>query len=231
MAGSRRAAVKLYMIRHGQTDWNVAGRIQGRQDIPLNAQGRLQARALAEGMSDRPVTAVYSSPQIRALETAKAIAEPLKLTVELLPQLMEISYGTWEGRTVQDILATDGERYNAWRRHPAAVAPPGGETLAQIDERCGLAWEYIRSRIRGDIAMVSHGSTLAHFMVYLLKGQPDSRDIIVGNASITTMEYFPEERICRLVELNDRRHLERGQAAPKSPIEGKRSGPSDRACI
>ena len=126
MTGSRRVAVKLYIIRHGQTDWNVAGRIQGRQDIPLNAQGRLQARALAEGMSERPVTAVYSSPQIRALETAKAIAEPLKLTVELLPQLMEISYGTWEGRTVQDILATDGERYDAWRRHPAGVAPPAG---------------------------------------------------------------------------------------------------------
>lgn len=79
--------MKLYIIRHGQTDWNVAGKIQGRRDIPLNAQGRLQAQALAAGMAKRPVTAVFSSPQRRALETAQAIAKPLNLTVRQLPSL------------------------------------------------------------------------------------------------------------------------------------------------
>lgn len=201
--------MKLYIIRHGQTDWNLAGKIQGRKDIPLNDQGRLQARALAEGMKGQPLAAVYSSPQIRALETAKAIAEPFGLSVECLPQLVEISYGSWEGRTAQDILTADYELYDAWWKHPASVAPPGGETLSQVDERCTAAWEYIRSRMSGDTAVVSHGSTLAHFIVHLLKGQPEAREIIVGNASITTMEYFPEEGICRLVELNDCRHLER----------------------
>lgn len=200
--------MKLYIIRHGQTDWNVAGRIQGSQDIPLNEQGRRQARALARGMAQRPVCAVYSSPQIRALETAQAIAAPFGLEVELLPELVEISYGTWEGRTAQDILTTDSELYDAWWKHPASVAPPGGETLCQVDERCIRAWEHIRSRMNGDTAVVSHGSTLAHFIVHLLKGQSEAREIIVGNASITTMEYFPQEGKCRLVELNDSRHLE-----------------------
>ena len=69
--------MKLYIIRHGQTDWNVEGKIQGRQDIPLNDMGRRQARALADGMKSRPVAAVYSSPQKRAMETAEAIAGPL----------------------------------------------------------------------------------------------------------------------------------------------------------
>lgn len=201
--------MKLYIIRHGQTDWNVAGKVQGRKDIPLNEQGRMQARALAAGMARRPVTAVYSSPQIRALETAQFIAEPLKLTVQCLPQLMEISYGSWEGRTAQDILTTDAELYESWWKHPATVAPPGGETLEQVDQRCRLAWEYIQNRMTGDTAVVSHGSTLAHFIVHLLEGQPEAREIIVGNASITTIDYSPEEGICKLMELNDGRHLER----------------------
>ena len=99
--------MKLYIIRHGQTDWNVEGKIQGRQDIPLNDMGRRQARALADGMKSRPVASVYSSPQKRAMETAEAIAGPLGLTVKAVPQLMEIGYGDWEGRSAEDILTTD----------------------------------------------------------------------------------------------------------------------------
>ena len=110
--------MKLYIIRHGQTDWNVEGKIQGRQDIPLNDMGRRQARALADGMKSRPVASVYSSPQKRAMETAEAIAGPLGLTVKAVPQLMEIGYGDWEGRSAEDILTTDRELYESWWQHP-----------------------------------------------------------------------------------------------------------------
>ena len=89
--------MKLYIIRHGQTDWNVQGRIQGRQDIPLNAAGRSQAQMLAKGMEKRPVTAIYSSPQLRAMETAKALAGNQGVEVIPLPELVEIGYGDWEG--------------------------------------------------------------------------------------------------------------------------------------
>ena len=138
--------MKLYIIRHGQTDWNVEGKIQGRQDIPLNDMGRRQARALADGMKSRPVASVYSSPQKRAMETAEAIAGPLGLTVKAVPQLMEIGYGDWEGRSAEDILTTDRELYESWWQHPATVAPPGGETLNQVDERCRQAWPWLTVR-------------------------------------------------------------------------------------
>ena len=151
--------MKLYIIRHGQTDWNVEGKIQGRQDIPLNDMGRRQARALADGMKSRPVASVYSSPQKRAMETAEAIAGPLGLTVKAVPQLMEIGYGDWEGRSAEDILTTDRELYESWWQHPATVAPPGGETLNQVDERCRQAWDMIRSGMKGDTAVVAHGGT------------------------------------------------------------------------
>lgn len=199
--------MKLYIIRHGQTDWNVQGRIQGRQDIPLNATGRRQAEDLARGMEKRPVTAVYSSPQLRAMETARAIAGAQGVEVIMVPQLVEIGYGAWEGRTSEDILTTDWELYEAWWQHPATVAPPGGETLSQVDERCRTAWDRIRGEITGDTAVVAHGGTLAHFIVHLLEGQPEAEEIVVGNASITTMEYEPETGVCRLLGMNDCSHL------------------------
>ena len=200
--------MKLYLIRHGQTDWNVEGKIQGRQDIPLNDMGRRQARALADGMKSRPVASVYSSPQKRAMETAEAIAGPLGLTVKAVPQLMEIGYGDWEGRSAEDILTTDRELYESWWQHPATVAPPGGETLNQVDERCRQAWDMIRSGMKGDTAVVAHGGTLAHFIVHLLEGQREAKEIVVSNASITTMDYDPESGACRLVDLNDCSHLD-----------------------
>lgn len=199
--------MKLYLIRHGQTDWNLAGRIQGRQDVPLNETGLCQARCLARGMEGRPVTAIYASPQKRAFQTAQAVGESQGVEVTPLDDLMEIGYGQWEGRTGEDILKKDRELYEAWWEHPATVAPPGGETLNQVDERCRRAWDYIRSRMTGDTAVISHGGTLAHLIVQLLEGQSDEMEIVVGNATITTLEYEPESGRCRLAEINDNRHL------------------------
>ena len=119
--------MKLYIIRHGQTDWNVEGKIQGRQDIPLNDMGRRQARALADGMKSRPVASVYSSPQKRAMETAEAIAGPLGLTVKAVPQLMEIGYGDWEGRSAEDLSLI--HIYAGWLT--------GATALAKTEDCCG----------------------------------------------------------------------------------------------
>lgn len=199
--------MKLYFIRHGQTDWNVAGKIQGRMDIPLNDTGRIQARFLAEAMERRPVQAVFSSPQKRARETAEAVGSCQGVQVILLPQLMEISYGVWEGRTTDDILETDRELFEAWWEHPSSVAPPGGETLDQVRERCLEAWEQIKSTLKGDSAIVSHGSTLAHLLSLILEEERDDDDIVVGNASITTVEYEPGTGSCSLLEANDSSHL------------------------
>ena len=200
--------MKLYIIRHGQTDWNVEGKIQGRQDIPLNAAGRSQAEMLAKGMEKRPVTAIYSSPQIRAMETAETLARAQGMAVIPVPELAEIGYGDWEGRTASDILAKERKLYEEWWQHPATVAPPGGETLNQVDERCRQAWDMIRSGMKGDTAVVAHGGTLAHFIVHLLEGQPEAKEIVVSNASITTMDYDPKSGACRLVDLNDCSHLD-----------------------
>ena len=105
--------MKLYIIRHGQTDWNIAKKIQGRQDIPLNERGHFQAQCLGKAMENRPITAVFSSPQIRAMETAIAVASPAGVPVIPVRDLMEINYGVWEGKTEEELLRDDRALYEA----------------------------------------------------------------------------------------------------------------------
>ena len=199
--------MKLYIIRHGQTDWNIVKKIQGRQDIPLNERGRYQAGCLKKAMEDRPVTAVFSSPQIRAMETATAVASSSGSVVIPVKDLMEINYGSWEGKTEEEILQEDRALYEAWWSHPAETAPPGGESISQVNERCQKAWKEIKPQLTGDAAIVAHGGLLAHFMEQLLGNESVAASTVAHNASITTIEYEPETERFTLVEFDDYRHL------------------------
>ena len=199
--------MKLYIIRHGQTDWNIAKKIQGRQDIPLNERGRYQAGCLKKAMENRPVTDVFTSPQIRAMETAKAVASSSGSVVIPVKDLMEINYGSWEGKTEEELLQEDRALYEAWWSHPAETAPPGGESISQVNERCQKAWKEIKPQLTGDAAIVAHGGLLAHFMEQLLGNESVAVSTVAHNASITTIEYEPETERFTLVEFDDYRHL------------------------
>ena len=199
--------MKLYIIRHGQTDWNIAKKIQGRQDIPLNERGHFQAQCLGKAMENRPITAVFSSPQIRAMETAIAVASPAGVPVIPVRDLMEINYGVWEGMTEEELLRDDRALYEAWWSHPAETAPPEGESINQVNERCRQAWKEIKPQLTGDAAIVAHGGLLAHFMEQLLGSESIAASTVAHNASITTIEYEPETERFVLVEFDDYKHL------------------------
>ena len=199
--------MKLYIIRHGQTDWNIAKKIQGRQDIPLNERGHFQAQCLGKAMENRPITAVFSSPQIRAMETAIAVASPAGVPVIPVRDLMEINYGVWEGKTEEELLRDDRALYEAWWSHPAETAPPEGESINQVNERCRQAWKEIKPQLTGDAAIVAHGGLLAQFMEQLLGSESIAASTVAHNASITTIEYEPETERFVLVEFDDYKHL------------------------
>ena len=199
--------INIYMIRHGQTDWNVAGKIQGKTDIPLNETGRRQAVCLAKGMANRPVVQIFSSDLLRARETAGAIGDSQHVAVETLPGLEEIGFGKWEGMTLEEIQAAFPEEYEKWCENPVTVAPPGGESLSQIKDQCQKVMEEILKRAKGDLAIVSHGAMLAYVVEYLMRNDPNDQEIIVGNASITTIRYEPESGRAVLIQANDQTHL------------------------
>ncbi len=199
--------MKLYLIRHGQTDWNLSGKIQGRQDVPLNETGRKQALSLAEAMDSRPVSRVFSSPQKRAYETARAVAERQQVPLLTVFQLAELGYGSWEGRTMKEILEHDRELYEAWWQEPGLTAPPGGETRRDVERRCQAAWLRMLAGLKEDAAIVTHGGTLAVLMAQALQEPQLAGSLMAGNASITTLEYEREIKKFKALEFGDVKHL------------------------
>jgi broad specificity phosphatase PhoE len=124
--------MRVYLARHGETTWNLAGRYQGRRETALTSLGMQQAFALAAPMDAARVGRVISSPLLRCSATARPAAERLNLRVETDDRLIEIAHGTWEGRMRDEIAANDPVRYRAWREDPANVAFEGGESIRQV---------------------------------------------------------------------------------------------------
>lgn len=201
--------MKIYLIRHGKTDWNMKGKIQGSTDIPLNEEGIIQARALAEGMEARPVTQIFTSPLKRAMATAEAIGERQNIPVQQAEGLVEVGFGYWEGLTWEEIQREYPEEYRRWCLNPVDVAPPGGELQRDIRLRCRQVVEALLAQAKGDMALVSHGATIAYILEYLMRDHPLEEEIIVHNASITTIHYSPLTQDFSLLQMNDTRHLER----------------------
>lgn len=157
----------LYLVRHGQTDWNVVGRWQGQADVPLNERGRQQAAQIARSLSEVGLVAIYSSDLVRARETADALAELTGLKVRLDSRLREIHQGQWQGLLVADIQERYGQEFQRRRDDPLNVSPPGGETVLQVRERVVDAIEDIVQQHPDErVAVVSHGFALAVIQVH-----------------------------------------------------------------
>jgi broad specificity phosphatase PhoE len=163
---------RLILIRHGETDWNTAGRWQGQSDVPLNERGREQARQLVHQLVGMPIDAVYSSDLGRARDTAEPLARAAGLPVIVDEGLREIHQGEWQGMLATDIEARYAEALNSRREDPLNVAPPGGETVAQVRERVLHSLGQILQRHPGGtVAVISHGFLLGLLHAHLL-GEP-----------------------------------------------------------
>jgi alpha-ribazole phosphatase len=156
---------QLYLVRHGQTDWNVEGRYQGQTDLPLNAAGRAQAARLSHELAGVRFTAAYSSDLTRAVETAEILVAPRSLPVRLDPRLREINLGAWEGQLMTDIAARYPADWAERLRDPVNAHAPGGETVAQVALRIAQAATAIRrAHPIGPVLVVSHGVALATWL-------------------------------------------------------------------
>ena len=155
---------RLWLVRHGQTDWNVAGRWQGQASSApgLNETGRAQARAARDQLLDVPFSAIYSSDLLRARQTAALIAEPRGLAVTLEPRLREIHLGDWEGLLSAEILARYPHELEERQRDPLHARAPGGETVAGLALRVlAAAQEIAAHQPDAQVLIVAHGVALA----------------------------------------------------------------------
>jgi broad specificity phosphatase PhoE len=168
------AVPTIYFLRHGETEWNALGRLQGTKDIPLNVRGRAQAvqaasilaRLFRRDGKDKAELPYVSSPLGRARQTMELARGRLELPVaeySLDDRLREIGYGTWEGLTLAESEASDPEVYARRLADKWTVAPAGGETYAAVQSRM-LDW--YESRFTDTVA-VAHGGTCRALMVAL----------------------------------------------------------------
>jgi alpha-ribazole phosphatase len=147
----------IYIVRHGATDWNESGRIQGHIDPPLNATGRAQARLVGTRLAELGATALYSSDLQRAYQTAQAIGWETGLRVVQKPGLREINFGVWQGLTSPQIRERDPEVYAARRANPYDVAPAGAETWRQFYARALCAVSEILAATEAErLIVVTH---------------------------------------------------------------------------
>lgn len=152
----------MWLVRHGQTDWNVQARYQGQTDVPLNAAGVQQAQALAYELAGKHFNAVFSSPLQRARLTAEIIAAGLSLPVQIDDRLREINQGLWEGEIYHDLLIRYPDEMRARREDPYHFRPPEGESAAEVADRVARVADNIaRQYPAGCVLVVSHALTLA----------------------------------------------------------------------
>lgn len=192
----------LYLIRHGETDWNRLRRVQGSIDIPLNRLGQLQADRLIHWFRDIHLDAIYSSDLMRAYDTASALAKHYDLPVTTFPELRERSYGLIEGKHIDQFSLTHSDERNDWLELEQYDIEP----LQAVKQRAYNKISHIIEQVEGkSVAIVSHGGTIKAFLAMISQGLTGSGKIKIKNTAVTEISY--EKGNFQVVTLNDTSHL------------------------
>jgi alpha-ribazole phosphatase len=190
----------VWLVRHGQPA-DLSGRCYGRHDTGLSPDGAQQAKDAAQRLAHEPLTTVYSSPLKRALETARIVAEPHHLPVEIVSGLVEIDFGDFEGLTYEDIQARYPAAFQSWMERPTETQFPNGESFAAMRRRVLSAVAILRDRhCRQSIAIVSH-SGAARILLAEALAVP-SNDIFrlaQRYAAINRIDYFSQSAVVQLM--------------------------------
>ena len=205
-------STRILAIRHGETAWNVGGRIQGHLDIPLNDTGRAQARRLARALAGRDaIDLIVSSDLGRAFDTARAVADATGAPLVANAALRERCFGDFQGRTFPEIEATWPDDAARWRRREPEWSPPGGqgESLLLFRERVTQAVSALAAENIGKhIALFTHGGVLdVLYRAATGLGLQDARTWQIGNTAVNRLLWTPDAGLA-LVGWADTTHLE-----------------------
>lgn len=200
-------ATRLTLIRHGETEWNREGRMQGHGDSPLSKEGRRQVHALALRLEQFAFDHLYSSDLGRARSSAEAIAQLSGHSIQLVPELRERNMGLFEGLTPHEVRARYPREYESWKSHDPTCATPGGESIDASTARIFACCETLAEKHRGEhLVAVTHGGVLASFLRHILGIPPETaRHFKIPNASVNV--FLRDERGWWLQTWGDVSHL------------------------
>ncbi|MCS6880829.1 MAG: histidine phosphatase family protein [Oscillochloridaceae bacterium] len=201
--------MRLILVRHGETPWNVTLQYQGHANVPLNERGREQARRAAARLRPLEVRALYASDIARAWETAEIIGAAIGQTPVPMPELREIDVGQWEGLTPEELYRRFPDHMAEYRRDPARTVRLGGESYAQLQARALVALQRIQeSHAQGEVVVaVSHGGTIRALLCHVIGlDLGNFGRMWLDNGSLTELRLGRNG--WRLMRLNDAAHVE-----------------------
>ncbi len=197
---------EIVLLRHGQTDWNRDYRFQGHSDVALNAQGQQQALACRERIEAWDPQEIWASSLERALVTACLATGRDRSSLHVTDDLKELSFGCWEGLTVEEIQSRYGEQYRLWMEDPSLATPQGAETFRQCMARAGRAMDQVLQSPARRCLLVAHGGIFRALLAQVLAMAPASAwRVKLGNCSFTGLETWRGK--LWLSFLNDDAHL------------------------
>jgi broad specificity phosphatase PhoE len=196
----------MFLVRHAESTWNRAKKIQGQRDPQLSAYGKKEARLLAKRFKDLTFDAVYTSPLKRAYQTAEIVVGK-KTPIIREEGLNEICLGEWEGKTLRNIRKEYGETFDRWAVRPTRIRIPGGEDFRAFVRRVKTTLRSIESAHEGrNVLVVCHGGVISTYATIVLNLPPDDVwCLTVKNASLTIVEVGAE--LHKLITFNDISHL------------------------
>ena len=153
--------LRLLLVRHGLTDWNVNKRFQGQTNVPLNETGIRQAQALGDRIAGETIDHIYASDLDRARHTARFISQHHHCSLKFDPALRELNFGDWEGLTYQQIQDRDPQRLKAWNLDLYENGPPAGESLRALTARISSFLDMLfKEHSDETVLLVTHGGCL-----------------------------------------------------------------------
>jgi broad specificity phosphatase PhoE len=202
---------RIILIRHGETEWNRLHRFQGRSDIPLNPKGRDQACALALALKNETITAIHSSPLVRAIETASHIGR-FHPSTPLIKEsgLMEMDLGDFEGMEAQQWVLQHQDFRMAWEKNPATLSMPGGESLQEVQHRAVDTLSRISEPYGSDCTLLicSHNFIIVSLLCFASKIPLDQfRELRQDTAALNIL--YKDGTGYQVEKVNDRRHLKK----------------------
>jgi broad specificity phosphatase PhoE len=213
---------RVFMVRHGATVLSAEDRFAGETDVKLSDEGREQTRRLAERLSGEKIVAVFASPLGRTVETARILAEPHRLKVQLRDGLREISHGRWERLTRREVEERFPTEAAEWAKDPYTFAPVGGESGLMVTARAlPVLIQLVREHPGQNILVVSHKATIRLLLSSLLGFDPRRyRDSLDQKPAALNIVDFRDPVRSRLTLFNDTSHYDKaGKAIPEVPGE------------
>ncbi len=202
---------RIIAVRHGETAWNVATRIQGQLDIGLNDKGVWQAQRLAMALAGESFAAIYTSDLYRAWDTARVVGDAVGMALELEPGLRERGFGVFEGKTFDEIAQRWPEQSVLWRKRVPDFAPEGGESLLDFRARILECVNRLSVKHGGEqILLAAHGGVMD--VLYRAATHQEiqaPRTWDLGNAAINRLLWTPDG--LSIVGWSDTHHLDDGE--------------------